>query len=191
MRFDCNRFGKPSLVPAQNPGGITFNVSHSGCFSLLAFGLAADLGVDVARLRPEIEIDDIARAVFSPAQCAGLLALPHAVRRKAFFDAWVRAEATVKALGGGLSLPLEAWAVEGGRVARWCVRNVDVGRGYAAAIAVGARNLDFRLWDWVPLCRRRGVGEQEGAGEDGGNENAECSDRMVPAAAGKRLRPPP
>jgi 4'-phosphopantetheinyl transferase len=157
--FDYNRFGKPSLEPAHNPGGITFNVSHSGCFSLLAFGLAPHLGVDVERLRPETRIDDVARTAFSPAECAGLLALPHMVRRKAFFDAWVRTEATVKALGAGLSLPRETWAVEGAGPARWCIQNIEVGQGYAAAIAVGGRNPDFRLWDWVALCpaEARGV----------------------------------
>jgi 4'-phosphopantetheinyl transferase len=154
LRFDYNRFGKPSLVCAQNPGGITFNVSHSGCFSLLAFGLAPHLGVDVERVRPETRIDDIAKTVFSPAQCASLLALPHPVRRKAFFDAWVRTEAIVKALGGGLSLPHETWAVEGARAAPWCVQNIEVGQGYAAAIAVGLQTPDFRLWDWLPPCGR-------------------------------------
>jgi 4'-phosphopantetheinyl transferase len=154
LRFEYNPFGKPSLEPAQNPEGITFNVSHSGGFSLLAFGLAPPLGVDVERLRPETRIDDVAKAVFSLAQCASLLALPRPVRRRAFFDAWVRTEATVKALGGGLSLTNEAWAAEGARAARWCVRNIEVGPGYAAAIAVGLRSPDFRLWDGIFHYRR-------------------------------------
>jgi 4'-phosphopantetheinyl transferase len=154
LRFDCNPFGKPSVVRDQNPGGISFNVSHSGCFSLLGFGLAPHLGVDVEQVRPEPNIDDIARTVFSPAECARLFALPHAVRRKAFFDTWVRKEAAAKALGGGLSLLPETWEVEGAGAARWCVRNLEVGEGYAGAVAVGARNPDFRLWDWVPLCGR-------------------------------------
>jgi 4'-phosphopantetheinyl transferase len=154
LRFEYNRYGKPSLVPAHNPGGIAFNVSHSGCISLLAFGLAPHLGVDVERLRPETAIDDVARTVFSPAECASLLALPHPVRRKAFFDAWVRTEAMAKALGGGLSVPHERWGVEGARAARWCVQNIEIDQDYAAAIAVGMRNPAFRLWDWVPPCRR-------------------------------------
>jgi 4'-phosphopantetheinyl transferase len=150
LRFECNRFGKPSLVPAQHPGGITFNVSHSGCFSLLAFGLATHLGVDVERIRPETDIDAVARAVFSPAQCAALLALPDAARRKAFFEEWTRKEATAKALGGGLSSLLDAPEAEGVAAARWCVRNVEVGEGYAAAIAVEIHNPEFRLWEWGP-----------------------------------------
>jgi 4'-phosphopantetheinyl transferase len=154
LRLDRNRFGKPSLARDQNPVGISFNVSHSGGFSLLAFGLAAHLGVDVERHRAETNIDDLARTVFSPAECAGLLALPDALRRGAFFEAWVRREAVVKALGGGLPLLHDTCEVANAAVGPWCVRNLDVGPGYAAAVAVGARNADFRLWDWVSGCAR-------------------------------------
>jgi 4'-phosphopantetheinyl transferase len=152
LRFEYNLFGKPSLEPAHNPGGIAFNVSHSDCISLLAFGLAPRLGVDVERLRPQTRIDDVANAVLSPVRCASLLALPYPVRLRAFFDAWVRTEATVKALGGGLAVPHEAWAVEGASAARWCVQNLEVGQGYAAAIAVGLRRPEFRLWDFPPTA---------------------------------------
>jgi 4'-phosphopantetheinyl transferase len=147
--FECNEFGKPSLARSQNPGGINFSVAHSGDRSLLAFGLATHLGVDVEHVRVERNVTDLARAVFSPSQYESFLALPDAVRERAFFEAWTRKEAVVKALGGGLSIPFDSAEVEDARAPEWSVRNIDVDGQYAAAIAVKARRIDLRLWNWA------------------------------------------
>jgi 4'-phosphopantetheinyl transferase len=51
LAFEYNPLGKPALVPAQNSRRIAFNVSHSGWYSLLGFGIDVSLGVDVEALR--------------------------------------------------------------------------------------------------------------------------------------------
>jgi 4'-phosphopantetheinyl transferase len=149
LSFRYNEFGKPSLDRSQNVGGINFNVAHSGDCSLLAFGLATDLGVDVEDLRLERNVVDLARAVFKPSQYETFLALPDVVRKGAFVEAWTRKEAIVKALGGGLSIPLNGVEVEDARAPEWFVRNIEVDDHYAAAVAVRARNVELRLWDWA------------------------------------------
>jgi 4'-phosphopantetheinyl transferase len=149
LAFECNEFGKPSLARSQNPGGVNFNVAHSGDRSLLAFGLATHLGVDVEHTRVERNVTDLARIVFSPSQYGAFLALPEVARKRAFFEEWTRKEAVVKALGGGLSIPLDSIRVERARAPEWFVRNVEVDDHYAAAVAVRTRTVDLRLWDWT------------------------------------------
>jgi 4'-phosphopantetheinyl transferase len=141
--FEYNEFGKPSVGPSQNPRGISFNVAHSGDRSLLAFGVAPYLGVDVEDVRVERNVADLARAVFSPSQYRSFLLLPDALRKRAFLQAWTRKEAVVKALGGGLSLPLDGVEVERACAPEWAVRNIDVDGPYAAAVAVKARRIQL------------------------------------------------
>ncbi len=67
----------------------------------------------------------------------------------AFFRCWTRKEAYIKAIGKGLSQALDAFDVtlapdvqpallraEDDDVSRWWLSNVDVGEGYAGALAV-------------------------------------------------------
>jgi 4'-phosphopantetheinyl transferase len=147
--FAYNEFGKPSLVRAQNPRGIQFNVAHSGDCSLLVFGLATHLGVDIEHLRIERNAMDLARAILSTCQYAPFLGLPDAVRKETFFKAWTRREAIAKAIGGGLFIALDNLRVEEASAPEWSIRNIEVNRHYAAAIAIRARHIDLRLWDWT------------------------------------------
>jgi 4'-phosphopantetheinyl transferase len=148
LSFECNEFGKPSLARAQNPKGINFNVAHSGDCSLLAFGLATHLGVDVEHLQIERNVADLAKAVLSLSQYASFLQLPEGVHKETFFEAWTRNEAIAKALGGGLSIALDRFEIKGASAPEWSIRNIEMGGRYTAAIAVRARNIDLRLWNW-------------------------------------------
>jgi 4'-phosphopantetheinyl transferase len=148
LRFERNEFGKPSLARTQNPRGIHFNVAHSGACSLLAFGLAMQLGVDVEDLRIQRNVVGLARAICSPSQYVSFLALPEPMHKKAFFEAWTRKEAVVKALGGGLCIPLDSFEAEDPGAQEWTVCNIEMGSHFAAAVAVTARNVDLRLWNW-------------------------------------------
>jgi 4'-phosphopantetheinyl transferase len=121
LRFEYSAFGKPSLTPRQNRRGIRFNVAHSGDCSLLAFGLSTHLGVDVEDLQVERNIGSLAPTVLSPLEYRSFLELPHAQRKRAFCEAWTRKEAVVKALGGGLSIPVDNLAVVGEGVCLLCV----------------------------------------------------------------------
>jgi 4'-phosphopantetheinyl transferase len=115
---------------------------------LLAFGLATRLGVDVEQLS-ERNVTELAPRVFSPSEYGAFLALPDAIRRRVFFDAWTRKEAIVKALGGGLAIPLDGPEVVNTCAPEWSVRNIEMGDDFAAAVAVRARRIDLRSWDWT------------------------------------------
>jgi len=162
IRFVYNRFGKPSLDNRQNDRQITFNVSHSHHFSLLAFGTAVELGVDLEYLRGD-RVEESAKAVFSQAELDWFLRLPAADRERAFLRLWTHKEAIVKAIGCGLSVPLQDIEValplteavrllggipEMGEVSGWSLYELPVQREYSAALAVRAREIDVQLWEW-------------------------------------------
>jgi phosphopantetheinyl transferase len=113
----------------------------------------------LARLERCLDTDERARAarfVFERDArrfriARGVRALPPGQREAAFFACWTRKEAFIKSLGAGLSYPLDAFTVsfaagepacllevrgEPAAAARWTLVALDIGVGYAAAVAV-------------------------------------------------------
>ena len=145
--------GKPSLG-ANSAIPVQFNVSHSGGRAVLAFSLGRDVGVDIERIRDNLDCDVLAERYFSSAEQKALSVLPLSERCSGFFHCWTRKEAYIKAHGAGLSLPLDSFDVsivrgeqsallatrlDAGEAGRWSLREVDAGEGYAAALCVRGR----------------------------------------------------
>ncbi len=108
LSFEANEFGKPRLKGSW-PGD--FNLSHSGDRAVLAVSDDSKVGIDLERIRP-IEHLDLAKRYFHPNEVAAIEAPrdPEAQRR-AFFLIWTLKEAVVKAIGVGLSIPLDTFEV--------------------------------------------------------------------------------
>lgn len=104
-------YGKPLLAPQHAHAGLEFNLSHSGALALYAFTRGQPVGIDVEQLREIPDADDLAARFFSTAEAAAFRALPAERRNEAFLACWTRKEAFVKAIGEGLSHPLEAFDV--------------------------------------------------------------------------------
>ncbi len=119
IRFSYGPQGKPSLLPSGD--GIQFNASHSGDLALFAFTIGRELGVDVEKMRPMPDMQDVALRFFSAEEAAELMALPAGQREKAFFRCWTRKEAYIKATGEGLSADLRSFRVtlRPGESPRW------------------------------------------------------------------------
>ncbi len=112
LAFATEQRGKPVLVtPPEGGERIEFNSSHSGDWVLLAFARGHAVGVDVEGRR-ELEHDDLVRNFFAPLEQAQWQRIDPAARPGAFFDAWTRKEAYLKALGVGLMKPLASFAVQ-------------------------------------------------------------------------------
>ena len=156
--------GKPCLAPHQRC--LEFNLSHSDALAVLLVGPRGALGVDVERVDPTRDVEGIARYAFAPGERQALLALgDEAARRAAFFRVWTRKEAYLKALGLGLSVPLDSFEVtldaddarlldarhEQAQPGRWTLRAYSPGPGYEAALAhdLGA-DAAPRYWRWTP-----------------------------------------
>ena len=103
--------GKPVLDRSPGDVGLTFNMSHSGEWVLIAVGRDREIGVDIEQIRPDIDLEGISRRFFSPAEVDALFALASNLRDEAFFRCWTRKEAYIKARGGGLSIPLAQFVV--------------------------------------------------------------------------------
>ena len=107
VHFTTNQYGKPTLSPATN---LQFNVSHSHERALLAV-TTATVGVDIEHLCDKERGDDIAQRFFSAAECQDYGEVAKPLRSQAFFHAWTRKEAFIKAIGMGLSFSLSDFDV--------------------------------------------------------------------------------
>ena len=160
INFKTGDYGKPVLV---SDAGFEFNLSHSGEYALIAVSRRHKLGIDVERIRAEIELERIASRYFSPGEFSELMALPPDQRDIGFFNCWTRKEAYIKAQGLGLSLRLDSFDVSltpsGSTILRatrpepqeadhWTLLSINVAPGYAGALAVRGPGLEFRYWDW-------------------------------------------
>ena len=161
--FAYNAFGKPSLNDA---GCLHFSVSHSGTEAIYAISHDRDIGIDIECIRPLMYSDQIVERFFSKVEYEAFHNLPGHLRSRAFFSCWTRKEAYLKALGKGLSHPLDAFSVSflPGEPALsistqhsnvneepgWTVRDVCVNPGYVAAVVVQGYHAHFqhRQWSW-------------------------------------------
>jgi 4'-phosphopantetheinyl transferase len=107
--FRAGPHRKPAL--AWPVGDIPFSLSHNGGLALVAVAGSGCVGIDAERIRSEVEVEDLSRRFFAPAEAAEIMALPPDAQLAAFFTCWTRKEAFVKALGGGLSVPLKSFHV--------------------------------------------------------------------------------
>ncbi len=101
--------GKPALAARERP--LRFNVSNSGDLAAYAFTFDCEIGVDVEHRRRLLEIESIAQRFFAPDEVAELMDLPESERPDGFFNCWTRKEAYIKAVGDGLSVPLDSFRV--------------------------------------------------------------------------------
>lgn len=111
IRFEYLTSGKPQLAPEQNLRALQFNVSHSANMALIAVGSEHRLGVDIEKIRDEVDTTALAERFFSLRERAGLQALSDHLRVPGFFACWTRKEAFLKATGEGFSFPLEDFSV--------------------------------------------------------------------------------
>jgi 4'-phosphopantetheinyl transferase len=88
-----------------------FNLSHSGKIALYAFAYERKVGVDVEYVRGSLDNEELAAHYFSTYECSVLHSLPASLREEAFYTCWTRKEAYIKALGIGLSQPLDEFDV--------------------------------------------------------------------------------
>lgn len=106
--FVQNEFGKPSVAQAPS---MNFSLSHSGDQALLAISDTLEVGADLEQVRT-LEHLDLARRYFHRAEIAAIESQPNRSEQlESFFRIWTLKEAVVKALGKGLSMPLDRFAV--------------------------------------------------------------------------------
>jgi 4'-phosphopantetheinyl transferase len=150
LSFDYSPHEKPSLA-----GGPNFNLSHSDGLAVLALCDEFPLGIDVERVRPLKE--DVAERYFAATEISALRRLSPSDQLAGFYRCWTRKEAVVKAIGDGLSRPLDSFAVsvnaEPAQVERidgdhqecWRLANLQLPMGYVGAVACRTGHRDLSL----------------------------------------------
>jgi 4'-phosphopantetheinyl transferase len=105
--------GKPALAPRFADADLRFNVSHCDDVAayVVAFGEGREIGIDIEAVRVMSDAVDLAARFFSDAERAAYRALEPPDRPLGFFNCWTRKEAFIKALGDGLSHPLNRFDV--------------------------------------------------------------------------------
>lgn len=106
--FPLTPWGKPFC-----PGEVLhFSIAHSGLMVWTAFCHGHPVGIDVEQVRPLPDLAQVA-AMLHPAEHEAITQrTPHDA--SAFYRCWTRKEAVLKALGQGLSIPLNAFQVDTG-----------------------------------------------------------------------------
>ena len=162
IEFTYGDKGKPGLAePPAEP--LHFNLSNSSELALVGLTRVAPLGVDLERTRDLSDLEAIAERFFSKSESEVLLALPREQQGEGFFNCWTRKEAYLKAIGDGLTAPLDAFdvtlrpgeearmtALEGSRdrARRWRLLHLDPGTGYTGAVAIEADVDGVEAWSW-------------------------------------------
>ncbi len=147
--------GKP-FVPGVLPA-ITFNMSHAHGRALIAVSQGQAVGVDLERIRLDVEVEKLSERFFSLSEHAAIMQSTQEQRATKFFRYWVTKEAVLKAQGIGLQAlsQCEILLSTDSAVAKvlvpsgsplehnWGVRLLLCEEGWEAAVA--ARGVDWEV----------------------------------------------
>ncbi len=152
--------GKPSLTrELRGQPAITFNMSHAHGRALIAVSKGQEVGVDLERIRSEVEVVKLSERYFAPSEHATIMQSSQEQRAARFFRYWVAKEAVLKAQGIGLralsqcevlmaadGVGAEVLVPVGSPLQdNWRVRLLSCGEGWEAAVAA-------QEVDWVAQC---------------------------------------
>ncbi|MFT7239170.1 MAG: 4'-phosphopantetheinyl transferase [Cyclobacteriaceae bacterium] len=156
--FDHNAQGKPSV---NNSAGLEFNLSNSYGKIVIALCINDIIGVDIEQNTRPVEIQNIAKSFFSQPEIETLEKISDENKLIAFYNCWTRKEAYIKALGGGLSIPLDQFGVslapsskaeilfiEGNSTepSQWSLVSFDFEHEFTGAIAVRKQEINIRFF---------------------------------------------
>ncbi len=167
IRYSYGPKGKPALAePEPRLGGtepLCFNLSNSEELAILGLVRGREIGVDVEHLRSLSDLEQLATRFFSSRESQTLLGLPAASRSEGFFNCWTRKEAYLKAVGEGITAPLNRFDVtlvpgeparmltlegDAGRAAAWSFHHLRPAEGYLGAVAIEEQGMELSAWSW-------------------------------------------
>ncbi|MBA4422456.1 MAG: 4-phosphopantetheinyl transferase [Syntrophus sp. (in: bacteria)] len=109
-RFINNDHGKPRLDPDAGPIPLCFSLSHTKGLAVVGVTREGEIGVDVERAGRSVHAAELSRRFFSPEETEALEKLPPGRLQAQFPLYWTLKEAYIKALGRGLSHPLDSFS---------------------------------------------------------------------------------
>jgi 4'-phosphopantetheinyl transferase len=147
--FNYGAQGKPAIEghPLQ------FNLSHSHDRAVCAISAKDPVGIDLEYLHP-IDAAGLVDRFFSVGERAIFHSLPESKHQSAFFHAWTQKEAYLKALGTGLTTPLDqievsidpdtpAQIISTPIAGIWQIHKLELSPEYAGSIVIGGEYHDL------------------------------------------------
>lgn len=143
LEFVYSPQGKPALANTA----LHFNLSHSNGLVLYAVRRDRPVGIDIQHICP-VEALQLAQRFFCTSEYLAIQSLSPEQQQVAFFNAWTRKEAYLKATGEGIAgldqvevtltprEPAQLLSIAGQPVkdSQWFLQVLDPGPGYAAAV---------------------------------------------------------
>lgn len=155
--------GKPYIIAPESQD-LNFNMTYSQDRALIALMKGNSIGIDLEYYKDLSDVNQLVDRYFSPAERSYYYQLKPEDRLRAFYRGWTRKEAFIKALGSGLSFPLDSFTVtitpdepvrldnlKGDSPKRWQIYDLSElfpGKDYEAALAVegNINHIVFREW---------------------------------------------
>lgn len=113
-RFTATAHGRPEVAPemaeAAGQPPLRFNLSHTRRLVAAAVCRGHDIGIDTEDAERGSLTMDLADRFFAPAEVAHAAACPPDARTDTLYGFWTLKEAYIKAVGLGLSIPLDTFA---------------------------------------------------------------------------------
>jgi 4'-phosphopantetheinyl transferase len=158
VEVDRSEAGKPFVrKERRDQSAITFNMSHAHGRALIAVSTGREVGVDLERIRLDVEVAKLSERYFAPSEQASIMELAQEQRAPRFFRYWVAKEAVLKAQGIGLRALSQCEIILGADGAgaeilvpagspllnNWRVRLLSCDEGWEAAVA--AQGVDWAV----------------------------------------------
>lgn len=151
LKFSYSQNGKPSLENNK----LKFNLSHSNGYAAYAFTTDDEIGIDVEYMREIPDILQVSERFFSEMERDELNKIGENQLELGFFNCWTRKEAFLKAIGDGLSYPLENFSVtlnpkdepkifwikdHPDKIKFWSLYNLPAAIHYVSSVAIKAKD---------------------------------------------------
>jgi 4'-phosphopantetheinyl transferase len=164
--------GKPSLAPPWNGKRLFFNMSHSRGVAVYAIVTDGEVGIDIEGLRPVGNMTRLVERYFHHRERHQWLQLPPELQQRGFFCGWTRKEAWLKAIGSGLTFPLDGVCVslapgeparilsiqgDAGAADAWWLDSCEPAAGYVLAVAMRGTPTAIHRWCWPSSGLYRGL----------------------------------
>ncbi|MBA3816870.1 MAG: 4'-phosphopantetheinyl transferase superfamily protein [Parachlamydiaceae bacterium] len=132
-----SKYGKPFIKNSD----VYFNLSHSNRYACIAFA-NFEVGVDIEHMKQ----DSVIESIFSENEKYHFDTIADAMKLQAFYQAWVRKESYLKAIGTGLAQSIQAVEVGFKTPSDWFFSPISISEDYTGCIATKARSSPKIKW---------------------------------------------
>lgn len=108
IEFVSGEHGKPNLLNTA----LSFNISHTGHWLLIAVANLPDIGIDIEQIKTRSNVEAMARRCLADSELLYWRSLSDQQSLEVFYRLWTKKEAFVKAVGRGIAMGLNRCEVE-------------------------------------------------------------------------------